>query len=80
MPVGVKRLDDRARQQGGKTMKIIINKDIEAHSEAELAGLFRVLSQKLVSTERGSPERRNLLASLETVQRKRNAPFFAPGF
>ena len=61
-------------------MKIIVTKDIESRSETELAGLFKLVSQQLVSTARGTPERRNLLASLETIQRVRNAPFFAPGF
>ena len=60
-------------------MKIIVAKEIEGRSEAELSGLFRLLSRQLVSTNRGTSERRNLLASLETVQRVRNAPFFAPG-
>lgn len=61
-------------------MKIIVTKDIQGRSEAELAGLFRLVSTELVKTARGTPERRNLLASLETIQRIRNAPFFAPGF
>jgi hypothetical protein len=38
-----------------------------------LSTLFRAVSEKLVRSERGSPERRNALASLENISLARAA-------
>ena len=54
-----------------KTMKLISNHELHHRSECELTGLFRRVSQELVRTRRGSPERRNALASLENISRAR---------
>jgi len=51
-------------------MKIIINYELAKRSESQLKGLFTKLSRDLVTTERGTPERRNILASMENVRRK----------
>ena len=54
-------------------MKLISNHELQKRSANELAALFRSLSQELVRTTRGSPERRNALASLENIARARVA-------
>lgn len=54
-------------------MKLISNHELQKRSGSELAALFRSLSQELVRTTRGSPERRNALASLENIARARVA-------
>ena len=52
-------------------MKLISNDELQKRSESELSILFRKVSEGLVRTSRGSPERRNALASLENISRAR---------
>lgn len=52
-------------------MKIIINHELDGRSESELSVLFHVISRQLVLTEPLSHERRNVLASLENINRAR---------
>ena len=54
-------------------MKLISNHELHKQSESELAALFSAVSKGLVRTARGSPERRNALASLENISRVRAA-------
>jgi len=54
-------------------MKLISNHELQKHSESELSALFCTVSKGLVRTDRGSPERRNALASLENISRARVA-------
>jgi hypothetical protein len=58
---------------GGKTLKLILNHDLQKRSESELSALFCTVSKGLVRTKRGSHERRNALASLENISRARAA-------
>lgn len=51
-------------------MKIITNYELAGRNESQLRGIFAKLSSDLVITERGTPERRNTLASIENVRRK----------
>ena len=48
-------------------MKLVSNHELQKRSESELSILFRKASEGLVRTSRGSPERRNALASLENI-------------
>ena len=48
-------------------MKLISNHELHQRSENELSALFRAVSERLVHTKCGSPERRNALASLENI-------------
>ena len=52
-------------------MKLISNHELQRRSESELSALFRTVSEGLVRTRRGTPERRNALASLENIGRAR---------
>jgi hypothetical protein len=52
-------------------MKLISNHELQQRSESELSILFRKVSEGLARTSRGSPERRNALASLENISRTR---------
>lgn len=52
-------------------MKLISSHELRERSESELSALFRTVSERLVRTARGSPERRNALASLENICRAR---------
>jgi hypothetical protein len=52
-------------------MKLISSHELVQRSESELLALFRAVSEGLVRTSRGSPERRNALASLENIGRAR---------
>lgn len=54
-------------------MKLISSYELEKWSENELSALFCTVSKVLVRTKRGSPERRNSLASLENISRARMA-------
>lgn len=54
-------------------MKLISNHELRGRSESELSAMFCTISKGLVRTERGSPERRNSLASLENISRARVA-------
>jgi hypothetical protein len=58
---------------GGKTMKLITNHQLQKRGESELSALFCTVSTGLVRTSRGSPERRNALASLENISLARAA-------
>jgi hypothetical protein len=62
---------------GGKTMKMILNHELQKQSESELSALFCTVSKGLVRTKRGSPERRNALASLENISRARSMRMLA---
>ena len=54
-------------------MKLILNCELQKRSESELSALFCTVSKGLVRTKRGSPERRNALASLEIISLARAA-------
>ncbi|MGD0775935.1 MAG: hypothetical protein ABSC05_24220 [Candidatus Solibacter sp.] len=54
-------------------MKLMSNHELSKKSDSELAALFCQVSKGLVCTRRGSPERRNALASLENISRARAA-------
>jgi hypothetical protein len=54
-------------------MKLISNHELHERSESELSALFRTVSEELVRTRRGSPERRNALASLDNISLARAA-------
>src|SRR6202451_1792737 len=53
--------------------KLISSHELQKRSESELSALFCTVSKGLVRTKRGSPERRNSLASLENISRARTA-------
>jgi hypothetical protein len=65
--------DERGLKQKEENMKLISNHELLERSESELSALFRTVSDGLVRTSRGSPERRNALASLENISRARAA-------
>jgi hypothetical protein len=48
-------------------MKLITNHELQTLTERELSALFSTVSQGLVRTRRESPERTNVLASLENI-------------
>ena len=48
-------------------MKLISTYELNKCSDSELAALFHTVWISLVRTSRGSPERRNALASLENI-------------
>jgi len=52
-------------------MRLISNLELQERGESELSALFCTVSKGLVRTKRGSPERRNALASLENISRAR---------
>ena len=52
-------------------MRLISTHELHCQNESELSALFCTVSEKLVRTSRGSPERRNALASLENISRAR---------
>ena len=52
-------------------MKLISNHELRQRSESELAALFCAVSEGLVRSGRGSPERRNALGSPENISRAR---------
>ena len=54
-----------------ENMRLISNHELHQRSENELSALFGLVSKGLVRTERGTPERRNALASLENIARER---------
>ena len=58
-------------------MKMILNHELQKQSESELSALFCTVSKGLVRTQRGSPERRNALASLENISRARSKRMLA---
>ena len=63
--------DERGPEQKEEEMKLISNHELLERSESELSALFRTVSEGLVRTRRGTPERRNALASLENIGRAR---------
>jgi hypothetical protein len=63
--------DERGLNQKEENMKLISNHELDQRSESELSALFRAVSEELVRTRRGSPERRNALASLENISQAR---------
>ena len=65
--------DERGPEQKEEEMKLISNHELYQRSESELSALFRAVSEGLVRSERGSPERRNALASLENISLARAA-------
>jgi hypothetical protein len=67
------RLHGGAANRRKKTMKLILNCELQKRSESELSALFCTVSKGLVRTKRGSPERRNALASLENISLARAA-------
>ena len=52
-------------------MRLISNFELHRRNEKELSALFCQVSKGLVRTKRGTPERRNALASLENIARAR---------
>lgn len=54
-------------------MRVMTTWELESRDERQLSALFRAVSERLVSTRRGSPERRNALATLENIGRARAA-------
>lgn len=52
-------------------MRLMTNSELAGKNEGELAALFGTVSKKLAATRRGSPARRNSLATLENIQRAR---------
>ena len=61
-------------------MKLISSHELQPRSLSELSDLFGKVSKGLVLTRRGTPERRNALASLENIARERRARLAGPGF
>lgn len=59
-------------------MRLITSFELAAKSEKELSELFRKVSQKAVTTRRGTPERRNALGTLENISRARAARMCCP--
>ena len=62
---------ERGLEVKEEKMKLISNHELRQRSESELSALFCTVSKGLVRTEKGSPERRNALASLENISRAR---------
>lgn len=54
-------------------MKLISAFELHRRSASELSDLFRHVSKGLALTQRGTPERRNALATLENIARARRA-------
>ena len=54
-------------------MKLISTYELNKCSDSELAALFHAVWIGLIRTKRGSPERRNALASLENISRTRSS-------
>lgn len=52
-------------------MRLISAIELYSRSENELSALFHKVTNSLVRTEQGTPERRNALASLENISRAR---------
>jgi hypothetical protein len=53
--------------------------ELQDRTQSELLALFRHASQMLVRTDAGTPERRNGLATLETISRMMALTPGAPG-
>lgn len=52
-------------------MRLVTKMELDNKTEPQLSALFRAVSLNLVRTRRGTPERRNALASLENISRAR---------
>jgi len=52
-------------------MKLISAFELHRRSASELSALFGQVSKGLAQTQRGTPERRNALATLENISRAR---------
>ena len=52
-------------------MRLMVNYELHKRNEKELSALFGHVSKRLCTTGRGTPERRNALASLENISRVR---------
>ncbi len=66
-----------------KKMKVITNFELANRTDNELAALFAMASKALVMTDRETPERRNIIASLENINRARAGRYYQarqPGF
>jgi hypothetical protein len=63
--------DERGPEQTEEEVKLFLNHELGQRSESELSALFRAVSEGLIRTGRGTPERRNALASLENISRMR---------
>ena len=59
-------------------VRIIKQSELAPLGIKELRALFNKVSQELIRTEPGSPERRSALASLENIQRTLAARMAAP--
>ena len=60
-------------------MKLISAHELNRRSLNELSALFAQVSKGLVRTERGTPERRNALGTLENIARARRTKMAGPG-
>ena len=54
-------------------MKLVLRFELAFFSECELRGLYRESFNTLAASDPGSAERRDALASLETIERELNA-------
>lgn len=54
-------------------MRMVLHSELTTLSEGELSALFAQVTRKLVRTEKGSPARRNALATLENINRAQTA-------
>jgi hypothetical protein len=63
----MKGSDERGRNTRRKTSNLFQTTNCSSGAESELSILFRKVSEVLACTSRGSPERRNALASLENI-------------
>jgi len=52
-------------------MKTITTYELANQNEAQLSALFKEMNKALMQTEKGTPERRNALASLENISQVR---------
>ena len=59
-------------------MKLISNYELHTRNAQELSAMFCQVSKGLTRTRRGSPERRNALASLENISRARAQRLLMP--
>lgn len=50
-------------------MRLITSYELSRKSKKELAALFADVSQAMIMTEKGTPERRNAMATLENISR-----------
>ena len=60
-------------------MKLISSHELQPRSLSDLSDLFGKVSKGLALTRRGTPERRNALASLENIAHERRVRLAGPG-